>query len=132
MLFKKNGSANLISKSIKDWKNRPQKMKEAQNVVFNLKGGIPLLFYCVKHTHGQFKTYLKLRNFHFKQIAKTIPTVHGKNLAVIFVYLLNPFCFVFYRFLNLYVRYYFFWYVMLSLCCMVFWPLYCVAGFRNL
>jgi hypothetical protein len=27
-------------------KNRPQKMKEAQNVAFNLKGRIPLLFYC--------------------------------------------------------------------------------------
>jgi hypothetical protein len=64
-------------------KNRPQKTKEAQNVVFNMKGRIPLLFYCVKHIHGQFKTYLKLRNFHFKQIAKTTPTV-GKNLAVIF------------------------------------------------
>jgi hypothetical protein len=34
-----------------------QKTKEAQNVVFNLKGRIPLLFYCVKHIHGQFKTY---------------------------------------------------------------------------
>jgi hypothetical protein len=38
----------------------PKKTKEAQNVVFNLKGRIPLLFYCVKHIHGQFKTYLKL------------------------------------------------------------------------
>jgi hypothetical protein len=65
-------------------KNRPQKTKEAQNVVFNLKGRIPLLFYCVKHIHRQFKTYLlKLRNIHFKQIAKTIQTF-GKNLAVIF------------------------------------------------
>ena len=63
--------------------NRQNIEKEAQNVVFNLKGRIPLLFYCVKHIHGQFKTYLKLRNIHFKQIAKTIPTV-GKNLAVIF------------------------------------------------
>jgi hypothetical protein len=43
-----------------------------------LKGRIPLLFYCVKHIHGQYKTYLN-----FKQIAKTIPTF-GKNLAVIF------------------------------------------------
>jgi hypothetical protein len=82
MLFKKNDSANLVSKSPKYWKNRPQKTKEAQNVVFNLKGRIPLLFYCVKHIHGQFKTSLKLRNIHFKQIAKTIPTF-GKNLAVI-------------------------------------------------
>jgi hypothetical protein len=30
-------------------KIRPQKTKEAQNVVFNLKVRIPLLFYCVKH-----------------------------------------------------------------------------------
>jgi hypothetical protein len=61
-------------------------MKEAQNVVFNLKGRVPLLFYRVKHIHGQFKTYLKLPNIHFKQIAKTIPTscTVGKNLAVIF------------------------------------------------
>jgi hypothetical protein len=57
-------------------------MKEAQNVVFDLKGRIPL-FYCVKHIHGQFKTYLKLWNIHFKQVAKTILTF-GKNLAVIF------------------------------------------------
>jgi hypothetical protein len=83
MLPKKNDPAKLVSKSTKYWKNRPQKTKEAQNVVFNLKGRIPLLFYCVKHIHGQFKTYLKLRNIHFKQIAKTIPTF-GKNLAVIF------------------------------------------------
>ena len=33
-------------------KNRSQKTKEAQNVVFNLKGRIPLLFYCVKHIHA--------------------------------------------------------------------------------
>ena len=36
---------------------RKRKLKKAQNVVFNLKGRIPLLFYCVKHIHGQFKTY---------------------------------------------------------------------------
>jgi hypothetical protein len=47
-------------------KKHPQKTKEAQNVVFNLKGRIPLLFYCVKHIHRQFKTYLKLRNIRFK------------------------------------------------------------------
>jgi hypothetical protein len=58
--------------------------------LINLKGRIPLLFYCVKDIHGQFKPYLKLQNFHFKQIAKTIPI------------LLNPFCFVSYRFPNLY------------------------------
>jgi hypothetical protein len=40
-------------------KNRPQNTKEAQNVVFNLKGRVPLLFYCAKHIHGQFKTYKK-------------------------------------------------------------------------
>jgi hypothetical protein len=75
MLFKKNDSANLVSKSTKYCKNRPQKTKEAQNVVFNLKGRIPLLFYCVKHIHGQFKTYLKLRNIHFKQIATRDPRI---------------------------------------------------------
>jgi hypothetical protein len=64
-------------------KSSPRKTKEEQHVIFNLKGRIPLLFYCVKHIHGQYKTYLKLRNIHFKQIAKTIPTV-GKNFAVIF------------------------------------------------
>jgi hypothetical protein len=52
-------------------KSRPQKTKEAQNVVCNLKGRIPLLFYCVKHIDGQLIiTYLKLRNVCFKQIAK--------------------------------------------------------------
>jgi hypothetical protein len=30
---------------------RPQKTKEAQNVVFNLKGRIALLFYSVKPIH---------------------------------------------------------------------------------
>jgi hypothetical protein len=73
----------LVSKSTKYWKNRPQKTKEAKNAVFNLKSRIPLLFYCDKYIHEQFKTYLKLRNIHLKQIAKTIPTV-GKNLSVIF------------------------------------------------
>jgi hypothetical protein len=56
MLLKKNDSENLVSKSTKNWKNHPQKMKEAQNVVFNLKGRVPLLVYCVKHIHRQFKT----------------------------------------------------------------------------
>jgi hypothetical protein len=102
MLFKKNDSANLVSKSTKCWKNRSQKTKEAQNVVFNLKGRIPLLFYSVKHIHGQFKTYLKLKTgfFVFKQIAKSIPTVQWEKPCRDI--LLNPFCFVSYRFLNLY------------------------------
>jgi hypothetical protein len=44
MLFKNNDSANLpVSKSTKIEKIRPQKTKEGQNVVFNLKGRIPLL-----------------------------------------------------------------------------------------
>ena len=52
-------------------KKSSQKTKKSQNVVFNLKGRIPLLFSdCVKHIHGQFKTYLKLRNIRFKQIEK--------------------------------------------------------------
>jgi hypothetical protein len=85
MLFKKNDSANLVSKSTKYWKNRPRKRKKAQNVVFNLKGRISLLYYCVKHIHGQFKTYLKLRNIRFKQIwnsKNNISRLLGK--AVIF------------------------------------------------
>ena len=44
------------------FQNRRNIEKFAQNIVFNLKGRISLLFYCVKHIHGQFKTYLKLRN----------------------------------------------------------------------
>jgi hypothetical protein len=47
-------------------KKSSQKTKKAQNVVFNLKGRISLSFHCVKHIHGQFKTYLKLRNIRFK------------------------------------------------------------------
>jgi hypothetical protein len=70
----------MITNGIKIWKNRPQKTKKAQNVVFNLKGRIPLSFYCVKHIHGQFKTYLKLRNIHFKQMAKTIAQLLGKAI----------------------------------------------------
>jgi hypothetical protein len=84
MLFKKNESANLVSKST--------------NVVFKLKGWISLLFYCVKHIHGQFKTYLKLRNIRFKQIAKTIPTV-GKSRDILFKTIL--FC-ILCIYLNLY------------------------------
>jgi hypothetical protein len=79
------------------FQNRPQKTKEAQDVVFNLKGRIPLLFYCVEHIHRQFKTYL---NFVFKQIAKSIPTIQCEKPCRDI--LLNPFCFVSYRFLNLY------------------------------
>ena len=48
-----------------------------------LKARIYLLFYCVKHVHGQFKTYLKLRNILLKQLAKTIPAV-GKSRAILF------------------------------------------------
>jgi hypothetical protein len=58
------------------WKNIEKIVPENEKtwkVGFNLKGRIPLLFSdCVKHIHGQFKTYLKLRNIRFKQIEKTI------------------------------------------------------------
>jgi hypothetical protein len=74
-------------------KSSPENERSTQSVVFN--SGY------VKHIHGQFKTNLKLRNIYFKQIlAKTI-TIVGKNLACLDI-LLNPFCFVSYRFLNLY------------------------------
>jgi hypothetical protein len=96
MLFKKNDSANLFSKSTKYWKNRPQKTKEAQNVVCNLKGRIPLLFYCVKHIHGQFKTYLK-PEFLFsnkwqkvspgKTMGKTLPWYSFKSILFYILYL---------------------------------------------
>jgi hypothetical protein len=75
-----------------------------------------LLFNCVKRIHGQFKMYsVKLRYIHFKQLAKTIPTV-GKNLAVIFI---KPFCFVSYRYLKLYTISFdiYIIYVMFSLRC---------------
>jgi hypothetical protein len=48
-----------------------------------LKARIYLLFYCVKHVHGKFKTYLKLRNILFKQLPKTIPAV-GKSRVILF------------------------------------------------
>jgi hypothetical protein len=81
--------------------------ERSTNVVFKLKGRIPLLFYSVKHIHGQFKTYLKLKTgvFVFKQIAKSIPTVQWEKPCRDI--LLNPFCFVSYRFLNLYDTIYF-------------------------
>jgi hypothetical protein len=72
-----------VSKSTKYWRNRPRKRQKAQNVLFNLKGRISLLYYCVKHIYGQFKTYSKLRNIRFKQIAETIPTV-GKSRDILF------------------------------------------------
>jgi hypothetical protein len=80
MHFKKNDSANLVSTFKIDAILKKLSSKEAQNFVFNVKGRNPLLFYCVKHIHGQFKTYLKLRNIHFKQIAKTISRLLGKTL----------------------------------------------------
>jgi hypothetical protein len=55
---------------MKYWKQLFPETKEAQKVVFNLKGRIPLLFHCLKHIHEQFKTYLKLRNIHFEEIEK--------------------------------------------------------------
>jgi hypothetical protein len=68
MLFKKNDSTNLVVQNRQNFeeKKRPQKTKEAQYFMFDLKGRIPLLLDCVKHIHRQFKTYLKLRNIHFK------------------------------------------------------------------
>jgi hypothetical protein len=48
-----------------------------------LKARIYLLFFCVKHVLGQFKTDLKLRNIRFKQLAKAIPAV-WKSRAILF------------------------------------------------
>ena len=106
MLFKKNDSANLGSKSTKYWKNRPQKTKEAQNVVFNLKGRIPYYF----TVSNIFTDNLKL--IYFRNSLQTnrknyIPTV-GKNLAVNI--LLKPFCRFCILWISQFVRYYFFWY----------------------
>ena len=50
------------------FKNRQNIEKIVPENEKNLKGRISLLYYCVKHIHGQFKTYLKLRNNRFKQI----------------------------------------------------------------
>ena len=62
----------------------PENEKSTKCCIYsNLKGRISLLFYCVKHIHVQFKTYLKLRNIRFKQLAKTIPTV-GKSCDILF------------------------------------------------
>jgi hypothetical protein len=62
----------------------PENEKSTKCCIYcNLKGRISFLFYCVKHIHGQFKTYLKLRNIRFKQLAKTIPAV-GKSRAILF------------------------------------------------
>jgi predicted oxidoreductase (fatty acid repression mutant protein) len=82
MLFKKNHRQVWFQNRQNIEKIVPEN-KKAQNVVFNLKGRISLLFYCVKHIHGQFKTYLKSRNIRFKQLAKTIPTV-GKSRDILF------------------------------------------------
>jgi hypothetical protein len=69
-----------IDKSEKIEKNRPhEKTKQAQNVVFNLKGRIPLLFYCAKHIHGQFKTYLK-PEFLFSNKQQKVSRLLGKTL----------------------------------------------------
>jgi hypothetical protein len=73
-----------------------------------------LLYYCVKHIYGQFKTYLKLRNIRLKQIAKTIPTV-GKSRDILFKTIL--FCID--KYLNLYDTISFD--VVFSLCCTVAW-----------
>ena len=76
-----------------------QKTKKAQNVVFNFKGRIPLLFYCVKHIHRQFKTYLKIKTpkHSLQTNSKHYPDCWAKPCRDI---LLKPFCI--YRYLNLY------------------------------
>jgi hypothetical protein len=81
--FQKERFGKFGFKIDKILKKSSQKTKKAQNVVFNLKGRISLLFYCGKHIHGQFKTYLKLQNIRLKQLAKTIPTV-GKSRDILF------------------------------------------------
>jgi hypothetical protein len=83
MLFKKKWFGKFGLKIDKILKKSPQKTKKHKMLYLTWKVGFLYLFYCVKHIHGQFKTYLKLRSIHFKQIAKTIPTF-GNNLAVIF------------------------------------------------
>ena len=81
-----------------------------------LKGMIPLLFYCVKHIHRQFKTYLKLWNIHFKQIEK-LSRLLGKTLPW-YSFKTILYCMLW---ISQFVWYYLFWYVMFSLCCMVSW-----------
>jgi hypothetical protein len=56
-------------------KNVPRKRK----MLFNLNGRIRILFYCVKHIHGQIRTYLKFRNIHFK-VKQKLSRSFGKTL----------------------------------------------------
>jgi hypothetical protein len=67
------------------WFQNRQKIEKivclcCMNVAFNLKGRIPLLFYSVKHIHGQFKTYLNSlcfqkngKNYVPRMLEKTLP-----------------------------------------------------------
>ena len=62
----------------------PENKKSTKCCIYSkLKARIYLLFYCVKHVRGQFKTDLKLRNIRFKQLAKAIPAV-WKSRAILF------------------------------------------------
>jgi hypothetical protein len=62
----------------------PENKKSTKCCIYSkLKARIYLLFYCVKHVRGQFKTDLKFRNVRFKQLAKIIPAF-GKSRAILF------------------------------------------------
>jgi hypothetical protein len=90
MLFKNNDSANLVSKSAKYWKNCPQARKRKNHKMLYLTWKVRFLYcFTVSNilTDNLIKTYLKLRNIHFKQIAKSIPTLGKKPCRYI---LLKP------------------------------------------
>ena len=67
MLFRRHDSANFWFQNRLniEKKSSPGNEKSTKCCTVNLKGRIPLLFYCVKHIHEQFKTYLKYRNLKF-------------------------------------------------------------------
>jgi hypothetical protein len=84
MLFEKNDAANFVSKGQNIEKVIPENKKSTKCCIYSkLKARIYLLFSCVKHVRGQFKTDLKLRNIGFKQLAKAFPAV-WKIRAILF------------------------------------------------
>jgi hypothetical protein len=121
MLFKKNDSANLVSKSTKYWKIVPRKRKKHKMLYLTWKVGFLYYFTVSNIFTDNLKLILNSRTFTSNKwqkpsrlLGKTLPWYSLKSILFCMLYI------------SQFVRYYFFWYFMFSLCCMVFWPLYCV------
>jgi hypothetical protein len=98
MLFKKNYSANFVSKLTKYWKNCPRKRKKHKMLYLTWKVGFVYYLLCQTYSRTIWNLF-KTPKHSLQTNSKNYPDCWEKPSIIFF---LKQFCFVCYKYPNLY------------------------------